>query len=145
METNINPTDITHHTTQSTSLSIKATISSAYSLFHLPMQSLVLKSHSDVLSLSLSLSSSFSSTDVLSALLLPSFIRLYPVLLHNPLPSPLKSWVRPNSSLIQIYGLALWPAFRRNNIRLWLARWSAAKNPKPPPLTFFTVEYKSCT
>lgn len=118
METSINPTDITHPTTQSTSLSIKATINSAYSLFHLPMQSLVLKSHSDVLSLS----SYFSPTDVLSALLLPSFIRLYPVLLHNSLPSLLKSWVRPSSSLIQIYGLALWPAFKRNNIRLWLAR-----------------------
>lgn len=127
METNINPTDITHPTTPSTSLSIKATISSAYSLFHLPRQSLVLKSHPDVLS------SSFSSTDVLSACTLPTFIRLY-VALHNSLPSLLKSWFRPSSSLFQIYGLTVWLAFRRNNIRLWLARWSAAK-PKPLLLT----------
>lgn len=60
METNINPTDITHPTTPSTSLRIKAAISSAYSLFHLPMQSLVLKSHSDGLSLPPSLSHSIS-------------------------------------------------------------------------------------
>lgn len=52
--------------------------------------------------------SSFLSTDVLSAPLLLSFIRLHPVFLHNSLPSLLKSWVRPSSSLIQIYGLP-WP------------------------------------
>lgn len=97
METNINPTDITHPITASIALSIKATISSAYTcILLLLMRNLVLKSHSRALYLHLGFFF-HSAIDVIlvfstySTFILSSSVRSYPVLLHNSLPSLLKS------------------------------------------------------
>lgn len=69
----------------------------------------------------------FSPRDPLFSLLIPPSLSL---LLHQVVPSSSLQFtslpysnhqVRPGSSLFQIYGLSVWPASRRNKIRLWLA------------------------